>query len=69
MQALVLERARRLALRDIAVPERLGPRDVRVAIHTVGICGSDVSTITATAASGRSWCANRWCSGTRLPAR
>ena len=42
MQALVLERKRQLALRDIAVPERLGPRDVRVAIHTVGICGSDV---------------------------
>ena len=42
MQALVLERARQLALRDIALPERLGPRDVRVAIHTVGICGSDV---------------------------
>ena len=42
MQALVLERARQLLLRDIALPERLGPRDVRVAIHTVGICGSDV---------------------------
>lgn len=42
MQALVLERKRQLALRDIAVPERLGPRDVRVAVHTVGICGSDV---------------------------
>ena len=42
MQALVLERAEQLALREIAVHERLGPRDVRVAIHTVGICGSDV---------------------------
>ena len=42
MQALVLERAERLALRDFAVAEQLGPRDVRVAIHTVGICGSDV---------------------------
>lgn len=42
MQALVLERKRQLALRDIAVSERLGPRDVRVAVHTVGICGSDV---------------------------
>ena len=42
MQALILERARQLALRDIALAERLGPRDVRVAIHTVGICGSDV---------------------------
>ena len=42
MQALVLERAEQLALREFAVAERLGPRDVRVAIHTVGICGSDV---------------------------
>ena len=42
MQALVLERAERLALRDFTVAEQLGPRDVRVAIHTVGICGSDV---------------------------
>ncbi|MDE0027559.1 MAG: NAD(P)-dependent alcohol dehydrogenase [Spirochaetaceae bacterium] len=42
MQALVLERAQQLSLRDVAVAERLGPRDVRVAIHTVGICGSDV---------------------------
>ena len=42
MQALVLERAEQLSLREFAVAERLGPRDVRVAIHTVGICGSDV---------------------------
>ena len=42
MQALVLERAAQLSLREFAVAERLGPRDVRVAIHTVGICGSDV---------------------------
>ena len=42
MQALVLERAQQLSLRDVRVAERLGPRDVRVAIHTVGICGSDV---------------------------
>ena len=42
MQALVLEQAEQLSLRDFAVAERLGPRDVRVAIHTVGICGSDV---------------------------
>ena len=42
MQALVLERAEQLSLREFPVAERLGPRDVRVAIHTVGICGSDV---------------------------
>ncbi|MBO9436711.1 NAD(P)-dependent alcohol dehydrogenase [Ruegeria sp. R13_0] len=40
--ALVLEEARRLALRDIEMAETLGPEDVRVAIDTVGVCGSDV---------------------------
>lgn len=42
MQALVLEEKGRLALRDIDLPETLGPHDVRIALHTVGICGSDV---------------------------
>lgn len=42
MQALVLEKTRTLSLRDIAIDETLGDRDVRVRIHTVGICGSDV---------------------------
>ena len=42
VQALVLEQKGRLALRKIAVDEALGPRDVRVDIHTVGVCGSDV---------------------------
>ena len=42
MKALVLERTKVLALRDIDLPETLGPNDVRVQIHTVGICGSDV---------------------------
>jgi D-xylulose reductase len=41
-KALVLERARQLALRDIALPQAMGPDDVRIAIDTVGICGSDV---------------------------
>jgi D-xylulose reductase len=41
-RALVLEREHVLSLRDIDVPSELGPDDVRVAIHTVGICGSDV---------------------------
>jgi len=40
--ALVLEEKGRLSLRDLPVSETLGPQDVRVAIHTVGICGSDV---------------------------
>lgn len=42
MEALVLERKNVLALRDIQLEETLGPYDVRIAIHTVGICGSDV---------------------------
>lgn len=41
-RALVLEAKDRLALRELLVAEALGPRDVRIAIHTVGICGSDV---------------------------
>lgn len=42
MQALVLEEKERVSLRDIPIPETLGPRDVRIAIRRVGICGSDV---------------------------
>jgi D-xylulose reductase len=42
MQALVLERIGELAIRDIELPETVGPNDVRVAVHTVGVCGSDV---------------------------
>ncbi|MCD7060248.1 NAD(P)-dependent alcohol dehydrogenase [Pelagibacterium xiamenense] len=42
MKALVLERVRDLSLRDIDIPTELGPGDVRIAIDTVGICGSDV---------------------------
>ena len=44
MQSLVLERTQELRLRDVDFSELepLGPHDVRVRIHTVGICGSDV---------------------------
>jgi D-xylulose reductase len=42
MRALVLEKKGELALRDIALDDRVGPEDVRIQIHTVGICGSDV---------------------------
>ncbi|QQR37727.1 NAD(P)-dependent alcohol dehydrogenase [Devosia oryziradicis] len=42
MQALVLERKGELSLRDVTITETLGPSDVRIAIHTVGVCGSDV---------------------------
>ncbi|MDN5568366.1 MAG: NAD(P)-dependent alcohol dehydrogenase [Paracoccus sp. (in: a-proteobacteria)] len=40
--ALVLEQQGQLSLRALPVDEVLGDDDVRVAIHTVGICGSDV---------------------------
>ncbi|CAG2316934.1 MULTISPECIES: NAD(P)-dependent alcohol dehydrogenase [Burkholderia] len=42
MKALVLERTRELALRDIDLPQAVGPGDVRIKVHTVGVCGSDV---------------------------
>ena len=41
-RALVLERKRELSLRDIELPRTVGPRDVRVRVGTVGVCGSDV---------------------------
>ena len=42
MKALVLERKGDLAIREIELPDEVGPDDVRIAIHTVGICGSDI---------------------------
>ena len=42
MRALVLEKQHELALRDIDLPLDTGPGMVRIAIHTVGVCGSDV---------------------------
>ena len=44
MKALVLEDVLSLSLRDFPIEreEVLGPHDVRIKMHTVGICGSDV---------------------------
>ena len=42
MDALVLEEKGRLSLRDFPLDLTVGPHDVRIAIHTVGVCGSDV---------------------------
>lgn len=42
MEALVLEKTKHLAIRDVEMAEEPGARDVRVAIKNVGICGSDV---------------------------
>ena len=41
-RSLVLEQQHVLALRDVEIPSTLGPDDVRIRIHTVGICGSDI---------------------------
>ena len=42
MRALVLEKKGELSLREIALPLDIGADDVKIAIHTVGVCGSDV---------------------------
>ncbi len=43
MEALVLEQQHKLSLRDIKIDEPLlGPYDARIALRTVGVCGSDV---------------------------
>jgi D-xylulose reductase len=46
MRALVVEKKGEMALRDIEVDEVLGPEDVRIKLHTVGICASDVHYFT-----------------------
>ena len=38
----MLERKGELSIREIDLPTELGPNDVKIKIHTVGICGSDV---------------------------
>ena len=42
MKALVLEKKLQLSLRDIELPREVHPNDVKIKMHTVGICGSDV---------------------------
>ena len=42
VRALVLERKDELSLRDIDLPLDVGPGQVKIKIHTVGVCGSDV---------------------------
>ena len=42
MKALLLRKKFDLAILDIDIEETLGPEDVRIKVHTVGICGSDV---------------------------
>jgi D-xylulose reductase len=42
MKALVLKEKNKLAIMDMDIRETLGPDDVRIKMHTIGICGSDV---------------------------
>jgi D-xylulose reductase len=42
MKSLVMERKGEVQLRDVEVNDKLGSKDCRVKIHSVGICGSDV---------------------------
>jgi D-xylulose reductase len=42
MRALVLEKQHELTLRDIELPTEPGPGMVKIKLHTVGVCGSDV---------------------------
>jgi len=42
MKSVVLEEKGRISIRDMNPDEKMGPRDVRIAVHTVGVCGSDV---------------------------
>jgi D-xylulose reductase len=46
MQALVLERQNELRIREIDLPTDVGAGQVKVRLHTVGICGSDVHYFT-----------------------
>jgi D-xylulose reductase len=46
MKAIVLERKGELSIRDIELPQRLGPADVKIAVERVGVCGSDVHYFT-----------------------
>lgn len=46
MNAVVLERQNQITIRDVPSPPPLGPEDVRIAVHTVGICGSDIHYFT-----------------------
>jgi D-xylulose reductase len=42
MKAVVLEKKGLIKIRDIDIHEEMGKDDVKISIHTVGICGSDV---------------------------
>ena len=67
VRALVLERQHELTLRDIDLPQEVGPGEVKIKIHTVGVCGSDVHYYTH-GRIGPFVVKRRWCWATRPPA-
>src|ERR1700686_196338 len=67
MEALVLERKGELSIREIDLPAEVGPYDVKIAIHTVGICGSDVHYYEYVL-SAHSSSKNQWSSAMKHPA-
>ncbi|AOV14876.1 MULTISPECIES: NAD(P)-dependent alcohol dehydrogenase [Enterobacteriaceae] len=42
MKALLLERAEKISIRECQFDESLGDNNVKIKIHSVGICGSDI---------------------------
>ena len=42
MEALVLEKKLTLSLRNIDINNSVSSHDVKIKMHTVGICGSDI---------------------------
>lgn len=42
MEAVVLESKLKISIRNIDIQETLGDQDVKIALKTVGVCGSDV---------------------------
>lgn len=42
MKALVLEEIGKLEIREIELPQEVNADDVKIKMHTVGVCGSDV---------------------------
>jgi len=67
MKALVLEEKLSLSLREIDLPQEMGPHDVRVRIARVGICGSDVHYYTH-GRIGPYIVKSQWCWATSLQA-
>ena len=42
MRAVVIQKAGKITFKDVELNETLGPKDVRIGVKAVGICGSDI---------------------------